>query len=133
MATVFEMIVNGDIPSVKLYEDETALVILDINPIRKGHALVISKKCYPVVTDCPADTLAHLMEIAQKVDRKMRETLNCDGTNMLINNGKAAGQEVPHLHIHVIPRYDDDGIKFGFDHEAYGEGEAAELGKKLCL
>lgn len=133
MATVFEMIINGDIPSVKLYEDDLALVILDINPIEKGHALVISKKPYPVFTDCPAEVLSHMMEIAQKVDLKLRATLGCEGTNILINNGSAAGQEVPHLHIHVIPRYKDDGQKFGFAHASYAEGEAAALGEKLCL
>lgn len=133
MATVFEMIINGDIPSVKLYEDEKALVILDINPAVKGHALVIAKHPYPVFTECPDEDLAHLMSIAKRVDLKLREVLSCDGTNILINNGPASGQEIPHLHIHVIPRYSNDGQSLGFTKTKYEEGEINKLGEKLCL
>ena len=133
MATVFEMIINGEIPSTKLFEDEDVLVILDINPVEKGHALVISKVVYPNFTDAPACLLSHMMEIAQKVDRKQREALGCDGTNILINNGPAAGQEIPHLHIHVIPRYKDDGQQLGFGKQKYEEGELQDFGAKLAL
>ncbi len=133
MPTVFEMIINGDIPSTKLYEDQLCLVILDINPVEKGHALVIAKKPYPVFTDCPDAELAHLMSIAKKVDLKLRSVLKCDGTNILINNDEASGQEIPHLHIHVIPRYKDDGQQFGFSKQKYEEGEIKEMGAKLCL
>ncbi len=133
MPTVFEMIINGDIPSTKLYEDESCLVILDINPVEKGHALVIAKKPYPVFTDCPDEELAHLMSIAKKVDLKLRSTLCCDGTNILINNDEASGQEIPHLHIHVIPRYKNDEQNFGFVKQKYEDGEIKKLGEKLCL
>ena len=130
MATVFEIIINGEIPSTRLYEDDEVLVILDINPVEKGHSLVISKTAYPDFTDCPADRLGHMMEIAQKVDLKLRSTLGCDGTNILINNGPAAGQEIPHLHIHVIPRYKDDGQTFGFEKTKYADGEIAQYGTR---
>ncbi len=133
MATVFEMIINGDIPSTKLYEDDLCLAILDINPINKGHALVISKTPYPTFTDCPAETLSHMLEIAKRIDRKQREVLGADGTNVLINNSPASGQEVPHLHIHIIPRYKDDGKTFSFAHEKYEGNELVEMGAKLCL
>ncbi|MBR1918806.1 MAG: HIT family protein [Spirochaetales bacterium] len=133
MATVFEMIINGDIPSTKLYEDDLCLAILDINPINKGHALVISKTTYPTFTDCPAETLSHMLEIAKRIDRKQREVLGADGTNVLINNSPASGQEVPHLHIHIIPRYKDDGKTFSFAHEKYEGNELVEMGAKLCL
>ena len=133
MATVFEMIINGDIPSTKLYEDDLCLAILDINPINKGHALVISKTAYPTFTDCPAETLSHMLEIAKRIDRKQREVLGADGTNVLINNSPASGQEVPHLHIHIIPRYKDDGKTFSFAHEKYEGNELVEMGAKLCL
>lgn len=133
MPTVFEMIINGDIPSTKLYEDESCLVILDINPVEKGHALVIAKKPYPVFTQCPDEELAHLMSIAKKVDLKLRSTLGCDGTNILINNDEASGQEIAHLHIHIIPRYKNDGQNFGFVKQKYEDGEIKKLGEKLCL
>ena len=86
MKTVFEMIIDNEIPSVKLYEDDVCIVILDINPIQKGHALVISKKPYPRFTLAPQDELSHMMEVAKRVDLKMREVLGADGTNIMINN-----------------------------------------------
>ena len=133
MATVFEMIINGEIPSVKLYEDDLCLVILDINPVSKGHALVISKECYPTFTEIPMATLSHMMEIARKVDQKQREVLKAEGTNIMINNSPASGQEVPHLHIHVIPRYSGDGKTPVFKKEKYADGEAAAYGEKLKI
>ena len=133
MKTVFEMIRDGEIPSVKLYEDDVCFVILDINPISKGHSLVISKEVYPCFTDAPLSTLEHMMEVASRVDAKLRSALNAEGTNILINNGPAAGQEVPHLHIHVIPRYSGDGKNFIPSKDSYKDGEMAEFGARLCL
>lgn len=133
MATVFEMIINGDIPSTKLYEDDACIAILDISPVNKGHALVISKTCYPTFTDAPMDVLSHMMEIARKIDQKQREALGAEGTNIMINNSPASGQEVPHLHIHVIPRKSGDGKTPILSKGEYAEGEAAEYGKLLRI
>ena len=133
MPTVFEMIINGDIPSTKLYEDDSVLVILDINPVQKGHSLVISKKAYPNFTDCPAGELAHMMEVAQRVDLRLRSVLGCQGTNIMINNSPASGQEVPHLHIHVIPRFSGDGKTPAFPKEKYVDGEISRYGDLLRL
>ncbi len=133
MATVFEMIINGEIPSVRLYEDDECIVILDINPVQKGHALVISRKCYPTFTDVPMETLSHMMEIARKVDAKQREVLHAEGTNIMINNSPASGQEVPHLHIHVIPRFAGDGKTPVLSKGRYEDGEAEKYGEKLHL
>ncbi len=133
MATIFEMIINGDIPSTKLYEDDLCIAILDINPVNKGHALVISRKCYPTFTDVPMETLSHMMEIARRIDQKQREALGADGTNIMINNSPASGQEVPHLHIHVIPRKAGDGKTPVMAKGSYDEGEAAKYGELLKL
>ena len=108
MDTVFTKIIEGSIPSTRLYEDEQCLAILDIHPMNKGHALVICKECYPTISDCPDDVLGHLLSVAKLLDAKMRSSIGAEATNILINNGPAAGQEVPHLHIHVIPRYFTD-------------------------
>ncbi len=131
--TIFTKIRDGKIPSVKLYEDEECFVIMDINPIVKGHSLVIAAKPYRNIGECPQETLDHMMAIAKKLDSKLREELNCDGTNILINNDPASGQEVPHLHIHVIPRFLNDGRSFGFAHDRYEDGEMARLGERLRL
>ncbi|MEA4861519.1 MAG: HIT family protein [Sphaerochaeta sp.] len=131
MKTIFTKIREGEIPSIKLHEDALCTVILDINPVHKGHLLVISSESYPTFGECPLPTLNHLMDIAQKADKKLRAVLGCDATNLIINNGPASGQEVPHLHIHIIPRYTNDGQKFGFTKETYADGEMAKYGKQL--
>ncbi len=134
MATVFELIRDNQIPSVKIYEDDLCFVILDLSPVNKGHALVISKEAKPTFDSVDDKTLYHMIDVAKKVDRKMRDTLGADGTNIMINNGPASGQEVPHLHIHVIPRFDDDGKTFVFpSKEKYEEGEMEKYGELLKL
>ncbi len=133
MASIFTKIIDGEIPSTKIYEDDICIVILDIFPNHKGHSLVIPKEEYETIMDCPDDILKHLISITKKVSEKQTEELKCDGINISINNKPAAGQEVPHLHIHAIPRYKDDGYKFGFGKEEYGEGELEEFGKRLKI
>ncbi len=134
MATVFELIRDGKIPSVKIYEDDLCFVILDLSPVNKGHALVISKEAEPTFDSVRRETLHHMMDVAVKVDRKMRDVLKADGTNIMINNGPASGQEVPHLHIHVIPRYEGDGKTYKLpEKEKYEEGEMEKYGEMLKL
>lgn len=129
--TVFQRIMDGEIPSVKLHEDNLCVVILDIAPVEKGHALVISREPYPTFSECPSATLGHMMEVAKQVAAMQKKVLKCDGCNILINNGKASGQAVPHLHIHVIPRFDGDGIHMEPPKKSYEAGEQAALGKQL--
>lgn len=133
MATIFEMIRDGEIPSTKLYEDDKCFVILDINPVNKGHALVISRECYDTFTDIDEETLSHMMSIARKIDQKMRKVLKADGTNIMINNSPASGQEVPHLHIHVIPRFNGDGKTPRMSKVDYEDGEISKYGEMLHL
>lgn len=133
MATIFEMIRDGEIPSVKLYEDDFCFSILDINPVAKGHCLVIAKHPYQTFTEVDKETLDHMMDIARRLDEKMRAVLGADGTNIMINNSPASGQEVPHLHIHVIPRFNNDGKTPVFKHEKYEEGEIGSYGDKLRI
>lgn len=131
MKTIFEKIIDGEIPSVKIHEDEFCIVIMDINPIKKGHCLVISRKPYPILAECPTDLLCHLMTVAQKADQNLRDKLHCDGTNLIVNNGSAANQAVPHLHIHIIPRFKGDKVTVAVPHEKYGELEINKLGNIL--
>ena len=133
METLFTKIEKGEIPSVKLYEDDVCFVIVDINPVVKGHALVISRKPYDSMANCPDDVLAHLIQVAKRVDLKQREVLKSEGSNVFINNDPASGQEVPHIHVHVVPRYANDGRKYFALHDKYEDGEMQELGKKLKI
>ena len=122
---------SGAIPSAKVHEDKICFVILDINPVSKGHLLIITNEVYPTLADAPDEVLSHLLVIAKKADAKLREVLGCTATNVVINNGVASGQEIPHLHLHIIPRYDDDGKRLAFPKERYDEGEIGALGKRL--
>lgn len=106
---IFCKIIGGEIPSHVLYEDEQFKVILDVNPATKGHALILPKEHYANLYELPEETAADAMRLAQRMMRKMTEKLDCDGFNIVQNNGEAAGQTVFHFHMHLIPRYKNDG------------------------
>jgi histidine triad (HIT) family protein len=110
---VFCKIRDGQIPAVKIHEDERTLVIMDINPLNSGHCLVITKTHAPTVWDAEPADLQAAITAAKKVAHALRETLKPDGLNMLQANGRAAFQSVPHYHLHLIPRWENDGK--GFD------------------
>lgn len=105
---IFCKIAKGEIPSATLYEDEEFRVILDLGPANKGHALILPKAHYENLYDLPDEMAAHAMILAKKIAIKMKGILNCDGYNLVQNNGEAAGQTVFHFHMHLIPRYTDD-------------------------
>ena len=106
---IFCKISGGEIPSKTIYEDEEFRVILDISPATKGHALIIPKEHYANIYEMPEETAAHVMILAKKLAAHMTEVLKCDGLNIMQNNGAAAGQTVFHFHMHLIPRYEQDG------------------------
>ncbi len=133
MATLFSRIISRELPAAVLYEDEMCMVILDIAPVNKGHALVIAREEYETLTDCPDNVLSHLLSVTKKVALKMESALDIDGYNILVNNREASGQEVPHLHIHVIPRYSGDRKTPRFSKEQYSEGEMESTARMLRL
>ena len=128
---MFTKVRDGQIPSVKTYADDVCFVILDINPIVKGHSLVIANQPYRNIGECPVEVLQHMIAVAKQVEAVQRKQLHCDGSNILIDNDPASGQEVPHLHIHVIPRFTTDGRKFAFEHDSYQPDEMAKYGSLL--
>lgn len=105
---IFCKIANGEIPSATLYEDENFRVILDLGPAAKGHALILPKEHYANIYNLPEEMTARAFILAKKIAEKMTVLLNCDGVNIVQNNGTAAGQTVFHFHIHLIPRYEGD-------------------------
>ncbi len=131
METIFTKILKGEIPSTILHKDELCFSILDINPVNKGHVLIISNEPYPTVESCPEEVLFHMMSLAKKASGTLKEQLGCAATNLIINNGKESGQEVPHLHLHIIPRYQGDEKTIRLAKEKYQEGEIADYGEKL--
>ncbi len=107
---IFCKIVSGEIPSIKIYETDKSIAILDINPANYGHTLVISKKHFDNIYSIDDDVLTDMILVAKKMAKRMKERLGCLGVNIIMNNEKIAGQIIPHAHIHVIPRYEDDKV-----------------------
>lgn len=130
--SIFEKIVNREIPATIIYEDEDTLAFMDIGPIIKGHVLVIPKTCYDPVTETPDEVLAKLMSVAKRIAAAQMSELGADGVNIMQNNGKAAGQEVPHLHFHVIPRFENDGHHWNWNSKSYSDpAEMETLAEKI--
>lgn len=107
---IFCRIANGEIPSATLYEDEDFRVILDLGPASKGHALILPKTHAANLYELSDELAGKAMILAKKMAGKMTAALKCDGFNIVQNNGEAAGQTVFHFHMHLIPRYQGDGV-----------------------
>lgn len=112
---IFCEIVNGEIPSFTIYENEKFKVFLDLGPAAKGHCLIIPKEHYENIFEMPDELVKEGFLLAKEIAKKMKEKLGCSGINIVQNNGSDAGQTVFHFHIHVIPRYENDNAKFGWN------------------
>ena len=106
---IFCKIANGESPAKTLYEDDMFRVILDLGPATKGHALILPKDHYANLFELPDEACGDVMKLAKKMATRMTERLHADGFNIIQNNFEAAGQTVMHYHLHLIPRYVDDG------------------------
>ena len=128
---IFCKIVSGEIPSVKVYEDEGFMAFMDIGPVNKGHVLVIPKKHAETFLDLTPDEAAELFRRVNMVARAVKEGLNADGLNIINNVGPVSGQEVFHVHVHIIPRFKDDGMKFGWRKLKYEGKEMEEYAERI--
>jgi histidine triad (HIT) family protein len=108
---IFCKVLAGEIPSEKIYEDEHAIAVMDINPWTRGHSVVFPRKHAENLYEIEDDELQHVAVAAKRVAASVRDALDCDGVNLLQSNGRAAWQTIFHLHVHVIPRYDDDPLE----------------------
>lgn len=129
--TVFQKIIDREIPAEIIYEDEKVLSFLDINPVNRGHALIIPKQAFVNIFDANEEALAHMMCVAKKLSNIIKEAVKADGVNLIMNNGADAGQEVFHAHLHVVPRFKDDKSFTHPTHVSYSEGEASALATQL--
>ncbi len=107
---IFCKIIGGEIPSFKVFEDEYVLAFLDIKPFTKGHTLIIPKQHAENVFDITEDSLQKVIVVGKKMAAKIKAVLGADGIRLSQSNGKVAGQEIMHFHLHVIPRYENDGL-----------------------
>ena len=127
---IFCKIVKGEIPCSKVFENEKFFAFLDIGPVNKGHTLVIPKKHYKNLFDMPEEELKGYMEAIQKVSKVIMKGVDADGVNINMSNESAAGQVVMHTHIHIIPRFKDDGLKL-WPQGKYAEGEMQAVRDKI--
>ncbi len=128
---IFCKIVKNEIPSIKIYEDDKVLAFLDINPHNKGHTLVITKDHHETFDKLPKDILTDMIKVTQNVAKAVVEATSCHGFNIIMNNHKSAGQLVPHVHFHVVPRFDKDGVAGRWKTKKYDEGEMNEYAKGI--
>ena len=124
---IFCKIVNGDIPCSKIYEEQRILAFMDINPLSPGHCLVIPKEHHATLIDCPSDLLAELASRLPAIAQAVIAVTNADGYNLLNNNHRSAGQLVDHVHFHIIPRKQGDGIIAHAKPSPYAPGQLEKL------
>ena len=129
---IFCRIANGEIPTNTIYEDEAFRVILDTAPASRGHALILPKEHYADLFSIPEEEAADAIRLAKKIAAMQMDRLQADGLNLVQNNGAAAGQTVPHFHIHLIPRYENDGQKIGWNPGNPSAEELAGVRESLC-
>ncbi|CAD7770365.1 Protein hit [Candidatus Methanoperedenaceae archaeon GB50] len=110
---IFCKIIQGEIPATKVYEDEKVLAFMDINPLNDGHTLIVPKRHAETIFEIDPQDLIATMKVAQKLAIAIKKALDSDGMIVVQLNNKAAGQMVPHLHIHLIPRWENDGLQIG--------------------
>jgi histidine triad (HIT) family protein len=129
---IFCRIANGGIPSENVvYDDADAMAFLDINPASAGHTLVIPKKHFKDIMEIPDAELSKLMSAVKKVARAVKKGTGADGINVIQNNGEAAGQAVHHIHFHIIPRNDGDGITLCNQRHKYLGDEMKSTAEKI--
>ena len=129
---IFCKLANGEIPSTTIYENEEFRVFFDINPASKGHCLIVPKEHYSDVFDVDPEVAGRLFSLAVKVAGSLKKELNCEGLNLLQNNGEIAGQTVFHFHLHLIPRYPGDTVTIKSNPGEADLEELSELAKAIA-
>ena len=128
--TIFSRIISGELEGSFVYRDEMVSAFLDLHPINPGHTLVVPNKPVPSLTDLDDETAAHIFNVGRKVAQAIRESdLKCEGINLLLSDGEVAGQEVFHVHLHVVPRTTDDGFGFKYQAPSFEGAERQQLNK----
>ena len=128
---IFCKIIKKEIPAKIVFEDDKVLAILDINPATMGHLLLMPKEHYMMMPMVPDETLGHMSVISKYLSDLLKQTFNCKNVTVFIANGAAAGQQSQHFMMHIIPRYDDDNLKFNLQGEKLSKQELEDLSKKI--
>ncbi len=128
---IFCQIISGNIPSKKLFEDDKVMAILDIYPANPGHILLIPKEHYTFVNEVPSDLFAHMGVISQRMSHILVTNLKAAGTTVIVQSGQDAGQKAPHFIMHIIPRAENDELKFAVPTNNVDKDDLDELYNKL--
>lgn len=128
---IFCRIVSGEQKSNVVFQDDLVIAFLDQFPISDGHTLVIPKEHYIDIHEISPEAMARVAVVAKKLADKYKKVLNCDGLNLVNNNSKMAGQGVFHYHMHVVPRYGSDKIRFNFHDFANANADLGSVYKKI--
>ncbi len=128
---IFCKIIAGEIPSAKVYEDELVYAFLDISPINKGHVLVIPKEHHESVAAVNEETVGRMMKIGSRIGIALKRELDADAYNLHLADGTAAGQVVMHAHLHIVPRWIEDGFHWNWRQLSYNDGEMADISAKI--
>ncbi len=131
MDCLFCKIVKKEIPARVVYNDDSTLAFLDINPANPGHILVVPKKHHESIMDADDESLEKAVLVVRELSKKVKEELKAEGINVLQNNGKFAGQLVPHVHFHIIPRFQDDMVIISYKRSQIADAKMDEIRKKL--
>ena len=131
MDCLFCKIIAGEIPSDKVYEDDTVFAFLDLHPLNIGHTLVVPKAHAANLYDTPDETLSNIATVIKKLSIAIKSTQSADGINIEMNNDPAAGQIIFHAHIHIIPRFSGDGFIHWNGVRGNNDREMAEVAKKI--
>ena len=130
---IFCKILRKEIPATVVYEDELVMAFMDVMPVNPGHVLIIPKEHQQFISDVSPEAAARMFEVARKIDTAARKSsggeggIKCDALNLLLSDGPEASQEVFHSHLHIIPRYSGDGVRFHYPNKTGQMAPAEEL------
>jgi len=129
---VFCKIINGELPSQKVYQNDNIVAFLDIEPVNKGHTLIVTRRHYSSLLDVPDAELGEILQIAKRIAQALKDEFGYQAFNIHHSNGKVAGQDIEHVHFHVWPRLPDDQVELLFPIEVeYEQGEIQEVAQRI--
>lgn len=133
MTTVFERIIRGELPSAKVYEDAFVYAFMDAGQVNPGHVLIATKRPYETLMDADEESAAAMMRAANRIAKAVQKAFQPDGITILQANKPAGWQTVPHLHLHVLPRYENDGVDLTWPRKEPGIEKLREYAAKIAL
>lgn len=133
MSTVFSRIIRGELPSAKVYEDDLVYAFMDAGQVNPGHVLVATKQPYETLMDADEESAAAMMRAAARIAKAVQAAFQPDGITVLQANKPAGWQTVPHLHLHVLPRYENDGVELTWPRKEPGMEKLREYAAKIRL